>query len=107
MESKSISKYIKCSPLKIARILDSIRGKSTSQALRILQLTSSPTNREIEKVLKSAIANGKITDLNKAYIKQVYVTNGPILKRIRFMARGRTGRKWKRTAHIFITIDTY
>ena len=68
---------------------------------------SAPPRRDIEKVLRSAVANaeanhGLIGD--ELVIESAYANEGPTLKRWRPRARGRVNRIFKRTCHITIVL---
>jgi large subunit ribosomal protein L22 len=74
-------------------------------------LKFSPKNvaREVEKILKSAVANAQYknneiepTDL---YVSLADVGPGPTMKRWRARARGRAMRILKRTAHITLAVN--
>lgn len=58
-------------------------------------------------LLKSAIAIGKENDLDlsKLYIKSVYCSEGPRLKRRQVKARGRSDAITKRMSHITLMIS--
>src|SRR5207244_12577212 len=58
MVSKATSRFIRMSPQKARLVVDLIRGKNVNEALMTLKFTNKPkTTREIEKVVKSAVAN--------------------------------------------------
>ena len=107
-EAKAVARYIRISPIKARWVADLIRGKSVNDAFAILAFTNKKAARIIEKVLKSAVANaaqrGDI-DVDNLYIKTITVDQGPMLKRIRPMARGRAGLIRKRTSHITIIVE--
>lgn len=106
MEAKAILKYTRISPRKVEIILDLIRNKPTDLAMGILKNTPKAACEEIQKLLKSAIANAenKEMDVNNLYISECFVCPGPILKRIRPRAQGRAFRILKRTSHVTIVV---
>ena len=57
LEVKATAKYIRTSAQKAGLVLDLIRGKKASEALSILRFTKKSVARDIEKTLRSAIAN--------------------------------------------------
>ncbi len=59
MEARATAKYIRGSAQKIRLVVDLIRGKSVSDALTILQFTKKRASKDVEKVLKSAVANAE------------------------------------------------
>src|SRR3954462_4375065 len=95
-------------PARKARLVtDHIRGRSVPEARTVLAFTTRAAAREIEKVLKSAVANAEANhglfgdDLR---VSAAYVDEGPTLKRWRARARGRAARIRKRTCHITIKL---
>jgi large subunit ribosomal protein L22 len=88
-------------------VLEHIRGRSVPEARTILAFTQRAAAHEIEKVLKSAVANaeanhGLIGD--ELVVAATYADEGPTLKRWRPRARGRVNRIFKRTCHITIVL---
>ncbi|MEA3485219.1 MAG: 50S ribosomal protein L22 [Candidatus Aerophobetes bacterium] len=108
MEVKAVGKYIRVSPLKLKKVADLVRGKSTSEAMNILNLAQPQNAREVAKVLKSALANAQNNfglDPGTLYVKNAVVDKGPVFKRIRPRARGRADLIKKRTAHITVILS--
>jgi len=109
MEVRAICRYVKMSPYKLRRVADLIRGKGVEEAEAILNLRIGKAPLILKKVLQSAVYNArqKLGDVNLSnlYIKTLLVDQGPFLKRIRPMARGRAGLIRKRTAHITLILD--
>lgn len=107
MEAKAILKYTRISPRKIGIILDLIRNKPVDLAMGILKNTPKAACEELEKLLKSAVANAENNlnlDKNSLYVSECFVCPGPILKRIRPRAQGRAYRILKRTSHVTIVV---
>ncbi len=107
MEAKAILKYTRISPRKVGLVLDLIRNKPVDLAMGILKHTPKAACEDLEKLLKSAIANAENNynmDRSKLYVAECLVTPGPILKRIRPRAQGRAFRILKRTSHITIVV---
>jgi large subunit ribosomal protein L22 len=98
---------VRISPRKARLVTDHIRGRSVPEARTVLAFTTRAAAREIEKVLKSAVANAEANhglfgdDLRVA---AAYVDEGPTIKRWRARARGRAARIHKRTCHITIKL---
>jgi ribosomal protein L22 len=105
-ERQSVSaqaKWVRMSARKARVVADHIRGRSVPEARTVLAFTPRAAAREIEKVLRSAVANaeanhGLIGD--ELYVERAVVDEGPTLKRWRARARGRVARIRKRTCHI-------
>lgn len=106
MEAKAILRYTRISPRKVEIVLDLIRNKPVDLAMGILKHTPKAACEDLQKLLKSAIANAEVKEMDTTnlYISQCYVTPGPILKRIRPRAQGRAFRILKRTSHITLVV---
>jgi large subunit ribosomal protein L22 len=104
---RSTAKWVRISPRKARLVTDHIRGRSVPEARTVLAFTTRAAAREIEKVLKSAVANAEANhglfgdDLR---VSAAYVNEGPTIKRWRARARGRAARIRKRTCHITIKL---
>lgn len=107
MEAKAHLRYARISPRKVQIVLDLIRGKDTDMAMAILKHTPKAACEQLEKLLKSAIANAEnnhAMDKDNLYVVECFACPGPILKRIRPRAQGRAFRVLKRTSHITIVL---
>ena len=101
------SKYIRISPTKLDVILSKIRGKSYKEALQILKYLPQRSGAIIWQTLYSAISNATNNfDLEKEnlIIKEAFVNQGPILKRMRPRAQGRAFAIQKKMSHITIRV---
>lgn len=108
MEAKAVAKYIRMSPQKVRLVVDLVRGKRVQDAQSILRYTRKYAAGIVAKVLKSATANAAQNpniDENILYIKDIYVDQGPSLKRWRARAQGRAAGIKKRTSHITVILD--
>jgi large subunit ribosomal protein L22 len=106
-EVRAEAKYVHSSAQKARLVADAIRGRSVPEARTILAFTSKAVARDIEKVLRSAVANAEANHGllgDELVISAVYADEGPTLKRHRPRARGRVGRIFKRTCHITIKL---
>ncbi len=106
-EVRAEAKWVHTSPRKARLVAEHIRGRSVPEARTVLAFTPRAAARELEKVLRSAIANaeanhGLIGD--DLYVRAATVDEGPTLKRWRARARGRVGRIRKRTCHITVRL---
>ena len=107
METRAVAKYIRVSPRKVRLVADLVRGKHVNEALAILRATPQMSKEPVIKVLKSAIANAENNDdavPEDLYITQIFVDQGPTLKRIKPRAQGRADRIQKRTSHITVWV---
>lgn len=107
MEAKAIAKYIRISPQKVRLVVDLIRGKNIAEAQKILMFTRKYAALPVRKVLTSAVANARQNahiDENALYVKEVFVDQGPSLKRWRARAQGRAASIKKRMSHITVIL---
>ena len=89
---KAVNKNVRSSPRKIAIVLDYIRGKKADIALRDLEFTRKKIALDIEKTIKSAIANAENNyqhDIDNLFVKEAYVGKSLVMKRFRPRAKGR------------------
>ncbi len=96
------------SPQKVRLVVDLIRGKRVQEARNILLYTRKYAAGIVAKVLKSAVANASQNpniDENTLYVKEIFVDQGPSLKRWRARAQGRAAGIKKRTSHITVVVD--
>lgn len=108
MEAQAHLKYSRIAPRKAQLVADLIRGKQVGEAIAILRHTPRAASPILEKLLNSAIANAEHNhslDVSKLVISQVYVNQGPTLKRFRPRAMGRASRINKRTSHITLAVS--
>jgi ribosomal protein L22 len=101
------AKWVRTSARKARIVLEHIRGRSVPEARTILAFTQRAAAKDIEKVLRSAVANaeanhGLIGD--ELVVAAAYANEGPTLKRWRPRARGRVNRIFKRTCHITVVL---
>jgi len=107
VQVKAEARWVRLSARKARVVLQHIRGRTVPEARTILAFTQRAAAHEIEKVLKSAVANaeanhGLIGD--ELVVAATYADEGPTLKRWRPRARGRVNRIFKRTCHITIVL---
>src|SRR5262245_17004543 len=106
MVSKATSRFIRMSPQKARLVVGLIRGKNVNEALMTLKFTNKSATREIEKVVKSAVANARQKsenmDVDDLYIERAFINEGPRLTRILHAPLGRADRDERRTSHITI-----
>jgi len=106
---QATAKYVRTSAQKAGLVLDLIRGGDVNQALAALQFSRKKIARDIEKVLRSAIANaqqkpGFSGDVERLYVSACYADQGPSQKRVRPAPMGRAYRVVKRTAHLTVAV---
>jgi large subunit ribosomal protein L22 len=107
MQAKAIARYIRIAPRKVRLVIDLIRGKAVGDAVAILRHTPKAASPVVEKVLNSAVANAEHNyemNVNRLVISEVFVDQGPTLKRFRPRAMGRASKIHKRTSHITLVL---
>lgn len=105
---KAIAKYIRISPSKVHVVLDLIRGRDYNEAVAILKTTAKAATEPVLKCLNSAAANAEVNNgMNKdnLYVAECFADQGPTLKRMQPVSRGRGYRVLKRTSHITVILD--
>lgn len=107
--AKAMLKHFRAKPRKTRQLADMIRGKRVSEALSLLQLSTRSAAKEMEKLVRSALANatdkGENDDPDALVVHHVVVDEGPTMKRFRARARGRVGKVLKRSCHIQVVIE--
>jgi large subunit ribosomal protein L22 len=106
-EVRASANWVRITPRKARLVVEHIRGRTVPEARTVLAFTQRAAAREVEKLLRSAVANaeanhGLIGD--DLVVKAAYVDEGPMLKRWRARARGRSARIRKRTCHITLKL---
>jgi large subunit ribosomal protein L22 len=106
-EVRAQAKYVRTSARKARVVLEHIRGRSVPEARTVLAFTQRAAATDIEKILRSAVANaeanhGLVGD--DLVVAEAYADEGPTIKRFRPRARGRAARIFKRTCHITVVL---
>ena len=104
-------KDIPSSPRKMRLVADMIRGMEVGRALGVLKFSTKAASNNVEKLLRSAIANWEQKNERKAengelYISQIFVDEARTLYRMRPAPQGRGYRIRKRSNHVTIYVDT-
>ena len=76
MEARAVLKYARISPRKVQIVLDLIRNKPADMAMAILKHTPKAACEDLEKLLKSAMANAENNhnmDVTKLYVAECFV----------------------------------
>ena len=107
MRVRAQAKWVRTSARKARIVLDHIRGRSVPEARTVLAFTSRAVATDIEKVLRSAVANAEANhglDGDELIVEAAYADEGPTLKRWKPRARGRVNRIRKRTCHVTLVL---
>jgi large subunit ribosomal protein L22 len=111
-EARAIMRGARQSPYKMRLVIDEIRGKSVNDALAYLAFSKKHAAKQIEKTLRSAVANveqaarlaNDSLDVDDLIIKLAIVNEGRPLKRFTPAAMGRATPIRKRTSHVEIIV---
>lgn len=109
------ARFIRVSPQKARLVVDLIRGHRAEDALQTLRYTKKRVAHEVEKILRSAIANaerkaedaGETLDVDALFVTRCFVNDGPRWKRLRPAPMGRAFRYQKRTSHIVVEVSEH
>jgi len=112
MEATAKLRTARVSARKARLVANLVRGRDVSEALEILQFTRKKTAPLIKTLVESAVANAEYKasqgndklDIDGLVIKQIFVDEGPTLRRFRPRARGMATRIRKRTSHITVVV---
>ncbi|HIS04834.1 MAG TPA: 50S ribosomal protein L22 [Candidatus Fimenecus stercoravium] len=106
MEAIAKANHVRIAPRKVKIVLDLIRNKPCDEAAAILKYTPKAACEPLGKLLKSAMANAEMKDMDtsRLYVAACRVDQGPTLKRIRPRAQGRAYRINKKTSHITLVL---
>ena len=111
-EARATQRSTRQSPYKMRLVIDEIRGKSVNDALAYLAFSKKHAAKQIEKTLRSAVANAEhaaregntSVDVDALYVTRAVVNEGPKLKRFTPAAMGRATPIQKRTSHVEIVV---
>ena len=103
------ARWVHSSARKARLVADLIRGRSVPEARTILAFSKRAVAKDVEKVLRSAVANAESrSDLqwsgDTLVVATAYADEGPTLKRFKPRARGKADRIRKRTCHITVEL---
>ena len=109
MEATATLRYLKSSPQKVRLIVNLVRGKKVEEALQILRFTKKGAAKDVEKLLRSAVANAEnkedAPDVDELVVSKIYVNEGPREKRVQPAPMGRAFRIIKRKSHITVHLS--
>lgn len=109
METRAYYRYARVTPRKARRVVDLIRGKRAGEAIIALRFMPYRAAKLVEKTLKSAMANaeqtGESVDAENLVISRALVDEGPMMKRMRPRAMGRSNIIRKRMSHITLYLS--
>jgi large subunit ribosomal protein L22 len=100
-------RHLRISPRKVRLVTDLIRGLSVEEAEKQLKFLTKRATRPVLKLLNSAAANAQSNNQlakEDLYIDKIVVEEGPVLKRWRPRAMGRSAPIRKKTSHIALVL---
>ena len=102
-------RYLGVSAQKTRLVVDQVRGQNVGDALSLLHYSQKMVARDLEKLLKSAVANAQQKDpdldVDRLVVSRAVVGDAPPLKRSRHVAMGRVFRVLKRACHVTLDVD--
>ena len=104
---RASAKYVRMAPRKARLVADQVRGLPVTEARTLLEFSTRDAARDLIRLLDSASANAEANhDLvaDDLQIAEIFVDEGPILKRWRARARGRASRIDKKTSHLSVAL---
>ena len=104
----AVAKHVRISPYKVRIVLDISRVKSYREGGSILENTPKAASDPVRKVLMSAAANAENNlgmSKDNLFVAECYADQGPTLKRVQPVSKGRAYRILKRTSHITVVLD--
>ena len=106
-EVRAVSKYVMGAPIKVRRVINSVRGMRALEALEVLSLLPQAASTPVYKTIKSALGNAEENlklDPEGMVIAEIKVDEGPRQRRGRYGARGRFKPIKKRSSHITVVL---
>ncbi|HYM61167.1 MAG TPA: 50S ribosomal protein L22 [Thermoanaerobaculia bacterium] len=109
MEATATLRFLKASPQKVRLVVDLVRGKKVEEALQILHFTKKSCAKDLEKLVRSAVANAENkeagADVDELVVSKIYVNEGPREKRVQPAPMGRAYRIQKRQSHVTVHVS--
>ena len=114
MEARAIQRWVRQSPRKMRLVVDLIRGKNVNEAYAVLRFSKKLAARQVEKTLRSAVANAEqaalrqntALDVDTLVVAKAQINMGQPLKRFTAAAQGRGTPIRKRTSHVEIHVTS-
>ncbi|SRR5258708_238941 len=108
MQSTATQKFIRMSPKKIRIVVAEIKKMKPAAAIEILPYVAKRSAEPLNKVIKAAIANARMkgAKVEDLVFKEIQIGEGPRLKRINPVSKGRAHAIKKRMSHIRVVLET-
>ena len=107
--ARAQARFVRVTPQKARRVVDLIRGMQAAEAVTLLRFAPQAASEPIGKVVASAIANATNNynlDARTLVVSEIFVDEGPTMKRFRPRAQGRASQILKRTSHITVVVTS-
>ena len=112
MAARAIQRWVRQSPRKMRLVIDQVRGKDVNEAYALLRFSKKRAAKQIEKVLRSAVANAeqdalkdnRAFDVDRLVVSYAVVNEGPTLRRYTAAAYGRATPLLKRMSTVEIRV---
>ena len=107
--ARATARFVRVTPMKARRVIDTIRGKSIEDALAILKYAPQAASEPVAKVVASAAANAENNfglDPQTLVVSEASADEGPTMRRFRPRAQGRAFHVRKRTSHITVVVES-
>jgi large subunit ribosomal protein L22 len=104
---RASARYVRIAPRKVRVVADQIRGRDVEDALALLRFSPRGASITVMKLIESAAANAENNhdlDPEEMRISEIWVNEGPTMRRYRARARGRATRIDKRSCHINVAL---
>ncbi len=113
MQSSAKLRYARVSPQKARLVANLVRGRDVPEAIEMLTYVQKKSAPIIRKLLEAAVASAEQTaeqqdvdlDIDRLFVRTIFVDQGPSLRRFRPRAQGRATRIQKKTSHITVQLD--
>jgi len=109
VNAQAVARYVRLSPTKVRHVLKQIQGCSYEKTLILLEFLPYSACRPISQVIRSAAANAYVkasVDKKDLVIKEIFVNQGPVLKRFKTRSQGRAFAIRKPTCHITVVLTS-
>ena len=108
MEAKAIQRDIRMPARKLRRVINTVRGKSVTEAIKILKFMPYFAARMVEKNLIAAVANAAEKSgvtAEQLKISEIFADESTTLKRGKPRAQGRIYKRLKRSSHLTVKVS--
>jgi len=114
MEAKAQTRYLRVTAQKARRVVNLVRGQNALEAATALKFQPQAVAVDVRKLIESAVANARVKadaagerfDERDLVIREIFVDEGPTMKRIQPRAQGRANQILKRSSHITVVVAT-